>query len=290
MNPFEYYTDSLNHGNYQFISLLDLVNNIMDNMTGDDTLLGQVPRRKIIYQVKQVIKEFNIGNLNEPRGCELELNDTLTAIFPPDYLNYIRVSYVHPENGKLMPMTINRNLNTYNAYLQDNNADILFDNNGYILEGSSMNSELESQQKNIIYEFDLNCFNSDSNYINHPYYRYSNLGIDVSQNKNGYFNITREGIHFGSEALSKVIMLEYISDGLEVNDDKDIRINKILEQSVYNYVKWKILTNKDKVQEYIVKRAEKEYFSEKNNATIKLMNVRFEDTMFLLNGRKNWLK
>jgi hypothetical protein len=40
----------------------------------------------------------------------------------------------------------------------------------------------------------------------------------------------------------------------------------------------------------LIKRAEKEYFSIRKNATIKLMNVRYEDVMFLLNGRKNWLR
>jgi hypothetical protein len=281
MNPFEYYTDPLLHGSYKYISLLDLVNNIMDNQTGDDTLLGQVPRRKIIFQVKQAIKKFNIGNLNEPRGCELELNDTLTAIFPPDYVNYIRISYVHPTTGKLMPMTINKDLNVYNAYLQDQDANILFDQDGYILEGSSMNAQLESQQNVISYEFDANCFCNGGS---------ANFGLDVSQNRNGNYNITKDGIHFGSDSLSKVIMLEYISDGLEVNDDKDIRINKLLESAVYAYVKWQILTNKDKVQEYIVKRAEKEFFAIERNATIQLMNIRYEDVMFLLNGRKNWLR
>ncbi len=282
-NPQIYYEDETLHGSYRYISLLDLVNNIIDNQVGDDTLLGQVTRRKIVFQVKEAIKMFNIGNLNEPRGCELELNDTLTAIYPPDFVSYIRVSYVHPVSGKLMPMSINKDLNIFNAYLQDHNAHILFDQDGYILEGSTMNAELESQQKVISYEFDRNCFGEYANL------RHSNLGIDVSQNINGYYNITKDGIHFSSDALSKVIMLEYISDGLEGNDDKDIRINKILETSVYAYVRWQILTNKDKVQEYIVKRAEKEFFSAHRNATIKLMNVRYEDVSFALNGRKNWL-
>lgn len=278
-NPFVYYTDPVNHGNYRYASLIDLVNNIMDNQVGDDTLLGQVTRRKIVFQVKEAIKEFNIGNINEPRGCELELNDTLTAIYPPDYVNYIRISYVHPVTGKLMPMTINKDLNVYNSYLQDQNANVLFDQDGYILEGSTMNAELEKKQGVIKYEFDVNCFNDSSN-----------RSIDVSQNANGYYNITTQGIHFSSDALSKVIMLEYISDGLEANDDKDIKINKLLEKSVYNYVKWQILTNKSNVQEYVVKRAEKEFFAEKRNATIKLMNVRYEDILFSLNKRKNWIK
>lgn len=282
--PFDYYSDETNHGSYKYVSLLDLVNNFCDNQVGDDTLLGQIPRRKIIYQIKQAIKEFNIGNVNELKGCELELNDTLTAIYPPDYVNYCSVSFVDKVTGKLMSMTLNKQLNTFPSWLQDQDANILFDQDGYILEGSSMNAELESQQNTVEYVFDDNCYSDLRGYAD------SNFGVDASQNRNGYFNLTKDGIHFSSDALSKVIMLTYVSDGLESNDDANIKINKLLEKSVYNYVKWQILTNKSNVQEYVIKRAEKEYFAEKRNAAIKLMNVRYEDIIFLLNGRKNWLK
>lgn len=284
LNPQIYYEDPLNHSSYKYISLLDLINNFMDNQTGDDTLLGQVPIRKVIYQIKQAIKEFNIGNLNEPKGCEIELNDTLTAIYPPDYVSFCSVSYVNQVTGELMSMTINKQLNTFPSWLQDQDANILFDQDGYILEGSSLNAELESQQNIVNYAFDTNCCSDLAGYRN------NNFRLDASQNRNGYFNLTKDGIHFGSEALSKVIMLTYISDGLEANDDAQIKINKLLENSVYAYAKWQILTNKSNVQEYIIKRAEKEYFAMRKNATIQLMNIRYEDIVFLLNVRKNWLK
>lgn len=287
--PIDYYENEENHSSYKYISLLNLVNNFFDNQTGDDTLIGQIPRRKVIYQMKQGIRQFNFSNLREVRGCELELNDTLTAIYPPDYIQYVRVSWVHPVSGKLLPMSINPDLNVYRAYLQDQDANILFDQDGFILEGSTMNAELESQQNLISYEFDPNCFKDASNHY-HGSNRETDFGLDVSKNINGYFNTTSAGFHFSSDALSKVIMVEYISDGLEHSDDADIRINKLAETALYAYVKWQLLTNKDKVQEYIVKRAEKEYVALFRNATIKLMNIKHSDVMFLMNQRRNWLK
>jgi hypothetical protein len=229
LNEQVYYEDSLNHGGYKYTSLLDLVNNFMENQTGDDTLLGQVTRRKVVYQIKQAIKEFNTSNVNEPKGCEIELNDTLTAIYPHDYVSYCSVSYVNEVTGELMSMTINPQLNTFPSWLQDQNAEFLFDQDGHILEGSSMNAELESQQKIYSYTFDSNCC---SDLRGH---RRSNFGIDASKNRNGYFNLTKDGIHFGSDSLSKVIMLTYMSDGLESNDDANIKINKLLENAVYAY-------------------------------------------------------
>ena len=284
MNPFEYYSDEENHGSYQYVSLLDMVNNFIDNQTGDGSLIGQVPRRKIIYQVKQAIKEFNTGNLNEPKGCELEMNDTLTIPYPYDFVSLCTVSFVNKTTGELMSMSVNPKLNTFPSWLQDQNADILFDQDGYILEGTSMNAQLESEQNKISYSFDDNCC------LELDTYRNNNYRLDATINRNGYYNPTKDGIHFSSEALSKIIMITYISDGLESNDDANIKINKILEESVYAYVKWNILTNSGGTQEYIVKRAEKEYFAKRKNATIKIMQIRYNDLFFLLNGRKNWLK
>ena len=287
--PIDYYENEANHGEYKYVSLLNLVNNFLDNQTGDDTLIGQIPRRKVIYQMKQGIRQFNFSNLREVRGCELELNDTLTAIYPPDYIQYVRVSWVHPVSGKLLPMSINPDLNVYRAYLQDQDANILFDQDGFILEGSTMNAELESQQNLISYEFDPNCFKDAGNHY-HGSNRETDFGLDVSKNINGYFNTTSAGFHFSSDALSKVIMIEYISDGLEHSDDADIRINKLAETALYAYVKWQLLTNKSNVQEYAIRRAKDEYTALFRNATIKLMNIKHSDVMFLMNGRKNWLK
>jgi hypothetical protein len=239
--------------------------------------------------MKKGIQEFNFSNLREVKGCELELNDTLTAIFPPNYVNYVRVSWVHPVSGKLLPMSINPDLNVYPAYLQDQDAHILFDQDGFILEGSTMNAELESQQKVIGYEFDPNCFNDAYNNA-YSVDRPTAFGLDTTQNMNGCFNTTSAGFHFSSDALSKVIMVEYISDGLEHADDADIKINKLAETALYAYVKWQLLTNKGNVQEYIVNRAKKEYTALQRNATIKLMNIKHSDVMFLMNQRKNWLR
>ena len=284
MIPIDYYQDPDNHSSYKYVNLLDLVNNFIENMTGDDTLVGQITRRKVVYHAKQAIKEFNIGSVNEPKGCEIELNDTLTAIYPYDYVNYCSVSFVNKTTGELMTMTLNPKVNAFTSWLQDQDANFLFDQDGYVLEGTSMNAQLETQQSVASYQLSTDC---QKGFYDNSQSRFS---TDVAVNPNGYFNLTKDGIHFNSDALSKVIMLTYMSDGLEYADDKDIQINKILENAVYAYIRWQILSNKSKAQEYVVRRAEKDFFALKRNATIKLMNVRYEDVILLLNKRKNWFK
>jgi hypothetical protein len=39
---------------------------------------------------------------------ELEMGDTLDIIMPPDYVNYVRISYVNPDTGELMELSQER--------------------------------------------------------------------------------------------------------------------------------------------------------------------------------------
>jgi hypothetical protein len=73
------------------------------------------------------------------------MGDTLDIIMPPDYVNYVRISYVNPDTGELMELSRNENLPIATAYLQDHNADILFDDDGYALEGSTYFSLLNDK-------------------------------------------------------------------------------------------------------------------------------------------------
>jgi hypothetical protein len=192
-----------------------------------------------------------------------------------------------------MPMSINPNLVSYNSYLQDNNANILFDADGYVLEGTSYFDKLNkdtsktNNSNNVIsYEFDGNCEQTALRYgISETNWRHNPV-----TNANGYFNISKSGFNFSSDNISRVIMLEYISDGLENSKDEEISINKLAVSCLNNYVMWNLLSNIDTMQEYKIKRAKDEYFATLRNTKIKLMNTRANDVMHLMNNRRQWLK
>ena len=85
-------------------------------------------------------------------------------------------------------------------------------------------------------------------------------------------------------------MLEYISDGLEYSNENDIKINKMAEMALYAWINWNLLSNKINVQEYIVRRAKKDYDTALRNAKIKLMDLRLHELAFNINGVKKWFK
>lgn len=280
-NPEVYYSDSDNHGSYVYVSLEEMVNNFMLNYTGDGTILRNIKRHQVIYQMKKGIQQFTFNALREVRKAELELGETLDITLPMDYVAYTRISYVNPETGQLMDLSLNPNIAIGTAFLQDHNADILFDDDGLILEGTTYFEELNdaiATQSTV----DLNCgCNGEQRFT-----------LDLTQNANGYFNIdTRTGkIHFSSDNAPRVIILEYISDGLQYSDESDIKINKMAEIALYDWTQYNLTHSRSGVQEYIVKRMEKKYIASFRNTKIAMMNINLNDTMLVLNGKKKSVK
>lgn len=120
----------------------------------------------------------------------------------------------------------------------------------------------------------------------------SNFQLDATQNANGYFNIdTRAGkIHFSSDNAIRVIMLEYVSDGLEYSNESDIKVSKMAETALYNYVNYNLMTSMFGVPMYEKKQAEKMWTAEYRNAKIALMDIRIPDVMLCLNAKRNWIR
>lgn len=278
-NPQEYYEDELQHGSYVYVTLEEMVLNFIANYTGDGYLLVNPSRSKIIYQFKQGIKKFSMNALREVKKVELELGDTLDIILPPDYVNYARISYVNPDSGELMVLSRNEKMAMATAYLQDHDAEILFDDGGFILEGSTLYSELNDKVNKRVFEGGTGCV--------HPDFR-----LDTTQNANGYFNIdTRAGkIHFSSDNASRVIMLEYISDGLEYSNESDIKVSKMAEEALYNFVNYELLRNIFGIPMYEKVAAKKSWESACRNAKIALMNIKISDVMLFLNAKRKHIR
>lgn len=277
-NPQIYYEDEAQHGSYVYVSLEEMVLNFIANYTGDGYLLVNPSRSRIIYQFKQGIKKFSMNALREVKAVELELGDTLDIILPPDYINYARISYVNPDSGDLMVLSENTKTPQATAYLQDHNAEILFDDDGFILEGTTYFSELNDKvrQKNVL----GSCY-SDTDFR-----------LDTTQNANGTFNIdTRVGkIHFSSDNASRVIMLEYISDGLEYSNESDIKVSKMAEEALYNFVNYELVRNIFGVPMYEKMAAKKSWESSYRNAKIALANIKISDIMLRLNAKRKHIR
>ena len=94
-------------------------------------------------------------------------------------------------------------------------------------------------------------------------------------NSNPTFKINKASgvINFSSGAADKLVILEYVSDGMENGEDGSISVNKLFEEYLYAYVKYSLLNGRLGVQEYIVNRARKDKSSLLRNAKIMTSSV-----------------
>lgn len=296
---YEYYTNNgnaptdLNWGGYQYVSMADIVNNFMLINIGDDKLLNNVKRHEVIFHAKRGIQEITYDALRNFKIVEIEMGDDLKLIMPPDFVNYVRIS-VNVE-GTLYPLHENLSANSATAYLQDNNLDILFDLNGEILTGTSVLDIKRSQQQQY---FGPGVFNGyyGWSYNGNWYFGYNiggRYGLQTdTANVNPTFTVNRAAgvINFSSGVKNKLIVIEYISDGMENGDDDAITINKLAEEYLYSYIKWALLNNKYGIQEYVINRARREKTANLRNAKIRLSNLHPSRLIMVLRGKDKIIK
>ena len=287
-----------NWGSYQFISLDDIVNNFMLMYVGNDKLINNVEKYNVLFHAKRGIQELNYDAMKEIKVLELSVCDQLRYVLPPDYVNWVRISIY--QNGVLMPLTENIQTNWSNAYLQANDCKILFDEYGNILkpENSTIDVDRMSGQKKSLY---LNSNSSQDGNMGYNidgswYFDYSvgqRYGLNTeTANSNPTFKINKASgvINFSSGAADKLVILEYVSDGMENGVDSEINLNKLFEDFIYAYIKYAILTSKYGVQEYIINRAKKEKTALLRNAKIRLSNIHPGRLLMNLRGQDKWLK
>lgn len=289
LTPQEYYENEDNQGSYQFVGLEDIVNNFTQNYLGDDTLLGHIERSKVIYQAKQGIREFSFGALNQAKVVELELGDNLDIIKPFDYVDYIRISWVNKITGKIMPMSVNRHTPLGIAHLQDNDAEILFDNNGDVLIGTT---SIEQINDSLVHP----NMATDSDSIPAQFFGYGNRysvdtvwNLDTSKNSNGTFNIDNKRIHFSSDNLERTILLEYVSDGQSLSE-ADMKVHKFAEDALYDFIHHKLARNSIRIPDYEKRNIKKAFDTSYRNAKVRLLGIKPQEFIQQMKARNTWIR
>ncbi len=290
--------ENANWGSYQYVTLQEIVSNFMLIYQGNNELINNVNRYKVLFYAKRGIQELNYDAMKEIKILELEVGEDLRFIMPEDYVNWVRISLY--SGCLLYPMTENIQANWAGAYLQDNNARILFDQDGNVLkpEYSTVTYDRIKGTKKTIY------LNSDSPYHNSlgyyldggwffDYQVGDRFGLNTeTANTNPTFSIDKRAgvINFDSSMSGRSAVLEYVSDGMENGDDANISVNKLFEEYLYAYIRYSLLNGKLGVQEYVVNRARKDKSSLLRNAKIRLSNIHPGRLLMNLRGQDKWIK
>ena len=123
-----------------------------------------------------------------------------------------------------------------------------------------------------------------------PFYgqRYGN--DPQNSQRNGWFNMNeRDGtIAFSSNLKDRLIILDYISDGLAY--DLDSRIPKMAEDALYAHILYSILASRINQPEYVIQRLKKDRSAKLRNAKIRLSNIKLSEIVQVMRGKSKWIK
>ena len=304
LSQYEYYENNgntpqdANWGSYQYVKLEDIVNNFLLMHTGNHSLINNEERYKIIFHAKRAIQELNYDAFKEVKVLELSVADSLRYVLPDDYVNWVRISLY--KDGWLRPLTENIQAISSNAYLQDHQGNILFDQNGNILrpQYSDIDFDRLTKMKKSIYLNQGNQFNGVEGWYFEGMW-YFDYGINTAfglntetANFNPTFKIDKKAgvINFDSTMAGEICILEYVSDGMESGDNSLITVNKLFEQYIYAAIKYEILNSKFNVQQYVLERAKKDRRALLANAKIRISNLHPGRLLMNLRGMDKIIK
>jgi hypothetical protein len=288
-----------NYGSYSYTTLNDAIDNFMVGYVGDGKLVQTAKRSDILFHAKRGLQEFSYDTLKSIKSAELTIPASLTLVLPQDYVNYVKCSWVD-QTGVLHPIYPTNNLTTspYYTQIQDSAGVPTQDNFGSDIEGTSItqerwhsnsNGDLLNNNLTGVNDFSLN-WNQNGEWIN--YQNFGQLyGLEPQYaNMNGYFNLNeREGkMSFSSHLVNRLIVLEYISDGLAY--DTDTRIPKMAEEALYAHILHAVISTRANQPEYVVQRLRKERSAKLRNAKIRLSNIKTEEITQVMRGKSKWIK
>ena len=287
-----------NYGNYQYIKLHDAIDNFMVGYVGEGKILQRAKKSDVLFFAKRAVQEFSYDTLKSIKSAELSVPPSLTLVIPQDYVNYVKCSFVD-HLGVLHPIYPTNNLTTspYYTQIQDDTGIPTQDNFGENIEGTSLTQEKWHAAGGQLLDAVL------TNNREGWYYDWNENGVWTYQNwgqlyglepqlaqTNGWFNINeREGkLSFSSDLVGKLIILEYISDGLAF--DADTKIPKLAEDALYASILHSITSTRAGQQEYVVQRLQKDKRAKLRNAKIRLSNIKLEEISQVMRGKSKWIK
>lgn len=289
--PKEYY-NSKNQGYYQFVTIDDIINNFLVSYVGDDKIIRSAKRTEVSYHAQRTLQELSYDTIDNVKSIEVEIPPSMSIPLPHDFVSYVRITCLD-EAGIERPLKPSQTTTAPTPYLQDDKYNYLYDDKGNVLvaKESEASKRFKNQGDNSYSTTDA----SDITYLEEGYgYNVDygkRYGIDpTSANKNDTFIIDqpRGVISFSSGVKNKIIIIKYVSDGL--NEDKDMQVHKFAEEAMYKSIALAIMSAKANIPEYQINRLKKEKKAAMRSAKLRLANINIEDLTQVMRGKSKQIK
>lgn len=254
-----YYENKDQWGNSMHITLENVIDNI-EATKGNDSLFKHLHRPSASIFGKQGMKRLNLDLIKNNKAIAIQLSPSRTFPYPRYMTNWVRVSVLN-KCEKLTVLEIN-NRPEIRDYLQDNEWELIYDQNGEVLEAKSFNAEVGD-----CYQYE--CVSKEDECTDEKF-----KTSWVKDNKQGSY------FEFSEELVDEIIVIEFQTVGLEKVADCDVKIPHVLELTIENWIRFNLLRGKKNIS----KNAWKDYYDfyklEKKRARPHLANkITFEQIL-----------
>ena len=274
-------------GNYQYISINDLITNFQINYVGEGKIIKKLKLPELSFHIQRAIAELSYDTLRSEKSQEIEIPPSLKMMLPHDYVNYVKVYWVDNAGIERIIYPARKTSNP-SAILQQENYDYMYNGDNTLLESLDSNQWINFQKTTDIDTTEELNNDPDADVTLAEGRRYgltpehaNHNGLYYIDNKTGY-------IHFSGGIAGKTIVLKYISDSL--GTEEEIRVHKFAEEAVYKFVAHSVLSSRINTPEYIINRFKKEKFAATRKAKIRLSNLKLEELTQTMRNKSKIIK
>jgi len=131
------YYDGNDYGDYQFVSLTDIINQFMFVYVGEDKIISKASRTDVAFHAQRALAELSFDTLKSCKAQEITVPASLQMILPQDYVNYTKVSWVDSAGIKHLLYPTSKTSNP-SRYQTDSNDEFLFDTEGSVISSGNL--------------------------------------------------------------------------------------------------------------------------------------------------------
>ena len=146
--PSAYYSGN-DFGNYQFVSLTDIINQFMLVYVGEDKIIPKAKRLDVAFHAQRALAELSFDTFKSHKAMEITVPATLQMILPQDYVNYTKISWVDSAGIKHLLYPMSKTSNPPSNPLQDSVGDFTLQAVGALVDSSDFIA-LDAEYKDIL--------------------------------------------------------------------------------------------------------------------------------------------
>ena len=291
-----YASNGLNHGDYQFITLHDLVTNFMLGYVGEDKIIPKINRVDVKFHAMRGIQELTYDVFRSCKTLELEVPPSLILPLPHDYVEYVKYTWIdsggncHVMNHCKACPRDPRSFKQEPETVVDIKGDTVYTEGDINLR--KLGPEEEDSETWKRKQTGSNSGQEDlTDHELHYTYSGQRYGLDPKDaNANGcfYINCRNGRIYFDSNMVGRTVTLQYISDG--VATEEEMIVHKFAEEAMYKHIAHAILNTRAQADPNAIARYKKERFAAVRNAKIRLSSIKLNEMTQILRGKSKWIK